>query len=47
MKKDIYEVASYRGELMLVFYKNSVMTQFHPERTIAGKRFLQNWLYEN
>ncbi len=47
MKKDIYEVASYRGELMLVFYKNSVMTQFHPERTIAGKRFLKNWLYEN
>jgi len=47
MNKDIYEVASYRGELMVAFYKNSVMTQFHPERTIVGKRFLENWFYEN
>jgi hypothetical protein len=46
MNKQIYEVASYRGELMIVFYKNAVMTQFHPENTIAGKRLIQNWLYE-
>ena len=46
MNNRIYEVASYRGELMIAFFKNAVLTQFHPERTVAGKRFLRNWLYE-
>jgi len=46
-KQKIYEVASYRGELMIAFYKNAVMTQFHPERTVDGKRFLKNWVHEN
>ena len=46
LNKLIYEVGSYRGELMIAFYKNAILTQYHPERTIAGKRFMQNWLYE-
>ena len=45
MNKQIYEVASYRGELMVAFYKNAVLTQFHPERSAAGKRLLQNWAF--
>lgn len=37
-------VASYRGEAMIVLYKNAVLAQHHPERTVDGRRFLWNWL---
>lgn len=36
--------ASYDGELMLALYKNAVLTQYHPERSEDGRRFIQNWL---
>lgn len=41
---DIVELASYRGELMIGFYKNLLFTQFHPERSADGKKLLRNWL---
>ena len=38
------EVASYRGESMMIFYKNAILVQFHPERTIEGVIFMKNWI---
>lgn len=35
---------SYDGELMTAAYKNTIMTQWHPERTPQGILCLQNWL---
>lgn len=40
----VVPVASYDGELMLALYKNAVLTQYHPERSADGRRFIQNWL---
>jgi len=40
----VVPVASYDGELMLALYKNAVLTQYHPERSEDGRRFIQNWL---
>ena len=40
----INELASYRGELMIAFYKHLLFTQLHPERSADGKKFLMNWL---
>jgi GMP synthase-like glutamine amidotransferase len=37
-------VASYNGEAMLVLRDNVVMTQYHPERSKDGRRFMHNWL---
>jgi GMP synthase-like glutamine amidotransferase len=34
----------FEGEVMTCFYKNSTMTQWHPEHSDDGKRFLLNWL---
>jgi len=44
---DLVELASYRGELMIAFFKNLLFTQFHPERTRDGKKFIANWLWGN
>lgn len=45
--EELTELASYRGELMIAFYKNLLFTQFHPERTRDGKRIILNWLWGN
>jgi len=37
-------VASYNGEAMVALYKNSTLVQFHPEKSIDGKKMLANWL---
>jgi GMP synthase-like glutamine amidotransferase len=34
----------YEGEVMTCFYKNAVMTQWHPEHGDDGRRMLVNWL---
>jgi GMP synthase-like glutamine amidotransferase len=34
----------YQGEVMTCFYKNAVMTQWHPEHGDDGKLMLMNWL---
>jgi len=38
------EVASYRGESMMIFYKNAILVQYHPERTIDGVILMKNWV---
>ncbi len=35
---------SYKGEVMTAFYKNTVLTQWHPERTKDGIECLRMWL---
>jgi GMP synthase-like glutamine amidotransferase len=40
----VYEIASYRGELMIAGYKNCLMMQFHPEKTADGAKMIANWL---
>jgi GMP synthase-like glutamine amidotransferase len=37
-------VATYENETMMFLHKNTVMTQFHPEKTEDGKRLLLNWI---
>ena len=41
---NIHLVSSYRNESMMIFYKNSVMVQFHPERTSHGYKLINNWI---
>lgn len=37
-------MASYHGEAMMLSYKNSLLVQFHPEKTIDGILLIKNWL---
>jgi imidazoleglycerol phosphate synthase glutamine amidotransferase subunit HisH len=37
-------VNSYRGEVMTVLYKNTLMTQWHPERSKDGIQCLKAWM---
>jgi len=41
---NIHLVSSYRNESMMIFYKNSIMVQFHPERTSDGYKLINNWI---
>ena len=43
-KLPVYEIASYRGELMIAGVKNSLLMQFHPEKTADGLKMIKNWL---
>jgi glutamine amidotransferase PdxT len=38
------ELASYRNEVMMVRYKNALLTQFHPEGTADGRKLLVSFL---
>jgi len=40
----ISEVASYEGESMILLYRNSVLLQYHPERTKDGLKLIKNWI---
>lgn len=40
----IQRVHSYRGEVMTAVYTNSVMTQWHPERTADGIQWMKGWI---
>jgi GMP synthase-like glutamine amidotransferase len=44
VKYPMREISSYRGEAMIIVYKNALLTQFHPERSVQGRRLLANWL---
>jgi GMP synthase-like glutamine amidotransferase len=35
---------SYDGECMVLHYKNSILLQFHPERTNDGIEFINKWI---
>ena len=44
IKRGMRLLATYKGDTMTVSYKNAMMTQWHPERTVGGIRFLEGWL---
>jgi len=37
-------LASYKDQAMIVQFKQSVLIQFHPEKSVDGKKLLLNWL---
>jgi len=41
---NLSEVASYEGESMILLYKNSILIQYHPERTLDGIILIKNWI---
>jgi len=43
-KSPFIELASYQGESMILLYKNSILVQFHPERTVDGLILIYNWI---
>jgi GMP synthase-like glutamine amidotransferase len=38
------EIASYGDECMILLYKNSILLQFHPEKTNDGLQLIKNWI---
>lgn len=42
--KNLIEIASYEGESMILLYKNSILIQYHPERTKDGLLLINNWI---
>jgi GMP synthase-like glutamine amidotransferase len=40
----IEEVTSYEGECMILLYRNSILVQYHPERTKDGLKLIDNWI---
>ena len=44
LRKPLYSIASYNGELMIASYKNALLMQFHPERSADGKKLIMNWI---
>jgi GMP synthase-like glutamine amidotransferase len=45
-KLPVHEIASYRGELMIAGIENTLMMQFHPEKTADGLKMIENWLHK-
>ena len=43
--KNVMFLANYENEAMIAVFKNSVMTQFHPEKTEDGKQMLFKWIF--
>ena len=43
-KNPFTEIASHQGESMILLYKNSILIQFHPERTVDGLILIYNWI---
>lgn len=41
---NMHLVSSYRKESMMIFYNNTIMVQFHPERTLDGYILINNWI---
>jgi GMP synthase-like glutamine amidotransferase len=44
VNKKIKVLQTYDGEVMTVCYKNTILTQWHPERTNDGILCLKNWI---
>jgi GMP synthase-like glutamine amidotransferase len=40
----VHLLASYKGQAMLAVLKQTTLIQFHPEKSIDGKKLLFNWL---
>jgi anthranilate/para-aminobenzoate synthase component II len=45
IKPPLRLLSSHEGEAMIVYYKNMLLTQFHPERSAHGRILLKNWLH--
>jgi GMP synthase-like glutamine amidotransferase len=41
---NLTEVSNYQNESMIIFHKNSVLLQIHPERTKDGYKLIDNWI---
>jgi GMP synthase-like glutamine amidotransferase len=37
-------LASYKGQAMIALLKQTTLIQFHPEKSVDGKKLLLNWL---
>ena len=46
LKHGMRLLATYKGCAMNVEYKNTVMTQWHPERTADGIQFMKEWIIQ-
>ena len=44
LKPHMRLLATYNDETMTVKYKNIMMTQWHPEKTIDGIKIIENWI---
>jgi imidazoleglycerol phosphate synthase glutamine amidotransferase subunit HisH len=44
VNKKVKVLQTYDGEVMTVTYKNTVLTQWHPERSNDGIQCLKNWI---
>jgi GMP synthase-like glutamine amidotransferase len=44
LKRGMRLLATYKGDTMNVEYKNTVMVQWHPERTADGIQFMKEWI---
>jgi GMP synthase-like glutamine amidotransferase len=44
IKRGMRLLATYKGDTMTVSYKNLMMTQWHPERTVDGIKMIDDWL---
>jgi GMP synthase-like glutamine amidotransferase len=47
INEPICHIASYKKEIMIGTYKNSILVQFHPERNIIGRKLMLNWIETN
>jgi len=41
---NLNEVSSYENESMILFHKNLLLLQIHPERTKDGYKLIDNWI---
>ncbi len=44
LKRGMRLLATHKGDTMNVEYKNTVMVQWHPERTADGIQFMKEWI---
>ena len=42
--EDMPYIAAYNGEVMIAAYKNAILVQYHPEKTVDGRQFIADWL---
>ena len=40
----LHLLASYKGQAMIAVFKQTTLIQFHPEKSVDGKKLLLNWL---
>ena len=40
----VHLLASYKGQVMIALLNKTVLIQFHPEKSVDGKKLLLNWL---